>query len=539
MRLGATALLATLAVLVAAPADSASSASPRLRVIVAFRPARATRTLAGRERSVRAERARVLGGLRPGDFTPTARWDAVAAMPGLATVAGLARLRAAPGVSRVDLDRGGGVGDVESSALIGADAAQAEGFTGRGVTVAILDSGVDLTHPDLADAIVGQHCFVPPDGCPDGTAEQDGPGSAQDGHGHGTNVAGIVTGDGGVAPRGVAPDSSLVVVRVTDRLGRYASSAQVVSGLNWIATTRPDVKVVNMSLGSDQLYSGRCDGADASTMAFASAVAALRSRGVTVFASAMNNGSKTQLGSPACVGDVVAVGAVYDSAFGYFDGSRFGYRCNTPVTLPDEIACFSNSGPALDLLAPGAKITSTGLGGVISVYSGTSQASPHVAAAAALLLQADPAATPDLLEHVLAETGTPVRDPRNGLVRPRIDVRAALATVQDLGGPGVSVSVSALDFGRVAKGRSRTLALRIANFGGAPLVVAAAAHAPFTVSRAGPATIPPGSAVVVQVVFRPGAVRRYAGALMVTSNDRGRPALPVRLTGTGTRAATR
>ncbi len=68
--------------------------------------------------------------------------------------------------------------DSSSDALIHADAARAAGFTGKDVTVAVLDTGVDDRNADLADSIVAEHCFVPPDGCPNGGAEQDGPGSA-------------------------------------------------------------------------------------------------------------------------------------------------------------------------------------------------------------------------------------------------------------------------------------------------------------------------------------------------------------------------
>jgi subtilisin family serine protease len=87
-----------------------------------------------------------------------------------------------------------GVRDASSDALIHADASRALGYTGKGVTVAILDTGIDDNNPDLAGAVTAEHCIVPPDGCSDGTAEQDGPGSAQDDQGHGTAIADVIAG---------------------------------------------------------------------------------------------------------------------------------------------------------------------------------------------------------------------------------------------------------------------------------------------------------------------------------------------------------
>jgi subtilisin family serine protease len=119
----------------------------------------------------------------------------------------------------------------------------------------------------------------------------------------------------------------------------------------------------------------------------------------------------------------VAVGATYDSTF----ASITANGCTDAPAAADGIACFSNSGVALDLLAPGAPITSTGLNGGRSTFRGTSQASPHAAGAAALLLELNPALTPDQLESALKETGVPLLDARNGLLFPRIDVVTAVA----------------------------------------------------------------------------------------------------------------
>ena len=278
------------------------------QVVVALRERRKPRSLAAAASAARVVQARVLARAGAG-FRPTARWATVPALVGRIRPRALARLERDPEVRRIDLDAGGGrVGDVESLHLIGADAVQATGLTGQGVTVAILDSGIDRTHPDLSTSLVGEHCVVPPVGCPGGVAQADGPGSAQDDNGHGTNVAGIITGDGRIAPVGEAPAANVLAVKVIDRNGSYNSAAQLVTALDWIAKARPDVKVVNMSLGSTQLFPSTCDNDESWTMALAAAVHALRLRGVSVFAASMNNGSTSWLGAPACLREVEAVG---------------------------------------------------------------------------------------------------------------------------------------------------------------------------------------------------------------------------------------
>jgi subtilisin family serine protease len=384
------------------------------KVMVVFRAQARQRSIRSTVTAVRAVRNRILAEAGNG-FRATARWDAVNAVPGWITKSGLARLASDPDVERIGLDVGGGhAADAESTTLIHADQAQALGFTGSGVTVGILDSGVDVGHPDLQANVVGQHCVYDCAGGPD---------SAQDDNGHGTNVSGIIASKGTVAPIGIAPAAKLVMVKMLDQDASYPSPDQVIDSLNWLALNRPDVKVVNMSIVSTQLFSGYCDSATAWTAAFSSAVASLHSKGVTLFAAAGNNETTSAMAAPACIRDVVAVGAVYDSAYGSDQ-----VVC-TDASAADRVTCFSDSSPALDVLAPGALITSTGLrsnGSLTSTYLGTSQASPHAAGAAAILLQARPGLTPEQVEAVLKGSGRPIADWRNGRVTPRIDVLAAL-----------------------------------------------------------------------------------------------------------------
>jgi subtilisin family serine protease len=466
-------------------------------------------------------------------FRATARWDAVAAVPGIVTAAGLDELAHDPAVVRVDLDLGGRGHDAESLPLVRADVAQAAGFTGTGVTVAVLDSGIEQTHPDLAPALVGEQCYVIPNGCPNGLAEQSGPGSAPDQHGHGTNVSGIVAGRGTVAPVGVAPGASVVAVKVLDRNNEFRTSAQIVSALNWLALNRPDVRVVNMSLGTFQLFSGACDTVNAATLALASAVQALRAQGVTVFASAGNEASADSLGAPACLSGVVAVGAVYDSDEGEVVAEDL---CTDAVTSADKIACWSNSGAGLDLLAPGAFIVSTGRGGATSTFAGTSQASPHAAGAAALLLQQTPTLTADAVEAALESTGLPLRDSRNGLVRPRLDVAAALGLAPpQTPTPDVFLPRRSLSFSGVRVGASRVLPFTVVNRGNGVLTLRAAVGRPFSIVSGQRLNVPVGAQRVIRVRFAPRTAGVFRRTLVLTTNDADERRVTAQLTGRGLR----
>jgi subtilisin family serine protease len=359
-----------------------------------------------------------------GEFVLRRRFQTVNAVAGDITSQGLLLLASDPAVLRVDPDEGGTGQLVEARALAKIDPVLALGDTGQGVTVAILDTGIQTNHPDLQDDLVAEQCFCSGGCCPNGTDTQSGPGSAMDDNGHGTNVAGIVTSKGTVAPKGGAPDASIVVVKVMDSNNSFCCASDVVAGLDWILNNRPDVNLVNASLGTFALYSGNCDASTSDTMAFATVVQALRDAGVTVFSSTGNQASSSAMAAPACVANTISVGAVYDSNIG---PSTFG--CTDSTTAADQITCFTNSDTTTDLVAPGAPTTSTGLGSGTSTYLGTSQASPLVAACAADLLQAHPGLTPGEIERALKSSPTRVTDPKNGLSFPRLDCKAALLSM--------------------------------------------------------------------------------------------------------------
>jgi subtilisin family serine protease len=402
---------------------------PRVRVIVALRePTAPVANLSLRNEEVHGVQGRVLDRLQPNDFILTHRWASLNAFAGEVTLPGLRALLADPDVLMVDEDPIAYMDLAETAALIRVDQVRGAGTTGRGVTVAVLDTGVDTHHPDIRDGLAAEQCFCNSASgagcCPNGTAEQSGAGAAEDDNGHGTNVTGIITSDGRVAPPGIAPDAMVVVVKVLDKTGAGTTTG-ILSALDFIINKHPEVKVVNLSLGLGNLFPGVCDSAASFTTAFASAVNTLRGRGAVFFASSGNNGSSSQIAVPACIGNAVAVGAVYKG-----DVGTITFGCTDATTAADRVACFSNSDSQVDVLAPGAPVTSAGIGGGVSTFVGTSQACPVAAGVAALILSAHPGLSPDALEAAMKNTGVTVTDPKNGLSFRRIDAKAAVDSVR-------------------------------------------------------------------------------------------------------------
>lgn len=354
----------------------------------------------------------------------------MAALAGTLTSKGLEELEKHPLVLSVDLDKevhALGSGDFEFSLLpqlaesvpvVNADDAHSKGITGSGVVVAVLDTGIDTDHPDLSDDIVGQHCVVP-NGCPGGS------GSAEDDNGHGTLVSGVITSKGTIAPKGVAPDAEIVAVKVMDRTA-HAFVSWIIAGIDWVVYDynpgHPNhrVSIINMSIGG-ALYGGVCDYQEGS---LANAVNVAKANGIISFAGSGNEGSSTSMASPACLSNVVSVMATYDQARTSGEGCC---GCSDLPTVVDEVACWANSNQYTDLAAPGAWIDTTQRGGGKATNTmGTSVASPHAAAVAALVKQANPSFTPDQIKDILKKTGVPVTDPKNGLTFPRVDAFSAI-----------------------------------------------------------------------------------------------------------------
>jgi len=275
---------------------------------------------------------------------------------------------------------------------------------GAGTTVAILDTGVNYTLPAFGS------CTAPgtPAGCRIAAsldiATTD---NVMDDSGHGTNVSGISA--------AVAPGSSLAMLDIFNPDGTSTDSL-VIEGINWSIANRSlhNIVAINMSLGDGVKYTSLCSKA---TNPYVTPVNNARAAGILPIAASGNNAYTDGISRPACTPGVVSVGAVYDGNVGGLQYSA----CTDTTTAADKVTCFSNSASFLTLLAPGAPITA----GRTTKY-GTSQASPHVAGAAAILRSAYPGETLDQTVVRLTTWGVPVTDTRNAIVKPRLDLLGTL-----------------------------------------------------------------------------------------------------------------
>jgi subtilisin family serine protease len=392
---------------------------------------------------IAARRATVLTGVPAGQYTLRRRYRALSGFATWASAAAIDALARHPEVVSISLDRRVHMSLDEGAPLVGADAAHTAGWTGSGITVAVLDTGFDSNHPDLANDLIAEACFCndhpsPNKGCcPDESAEQTGPGAAEDDEGHGTSVSGIITSDNAV-DLGVAPNASIVAVKVLDSSGS-GSFSDVAAALDWVLTSGIPlgVDVVNLSLGDGVEYgnglSFPCTGSNT-----ANAIALLAAAEVAVFVASGNDAYDNGIQFPACTPEAISVGGVYDASLGSLswcaNSSCSETLCTDRNTSADKFVCHTNSGLALDLLAPDWKTTTSAMGGGKTDFGGTSAASPYAAAQAAILLEADDTLTPDEIRDLLVSTGTPVINPDNGLSFPRADVEQALIALPEPGG---------------------------------------------------------------------------------------------------------
>ncbi|MEU2264426.1 S8 family serine peptidase [Streptomyces sp. NPDC019645] len=299
-----------------------------------------------------------------------------------------------------------------STAQINAPAAWAAGHHGKGVRVAVLDTGADQKHPDLAGRVIGAKDFS-------------GSGSTEDRFGHGTHVAATAGGSGAASDgrrKGVAPGADLLIGKVLgdDGLG---SESQVIAGMEWAAGQ--GARVVNMSLGADM----ETDGTDPMSLAVNEIS---RSSGALFVVAAGNSGSRGEMtvGSPGAADAALTVGAVdRDDALADFSsrGPRFGDK----AVKPDITA------PGVGIVA--ARAAGTTMGTPVDDHyvaaDGTSMAAPHVAGAAALLAGQHPDWGAEQLKDALVSTSRTVAgqaptEQGGG----RVDVKAAFtATVTAAG----------------------------------------------------------------------------------------------------------
>jgi major intracellular serine protease len=238
---------------------------------------------------------------------------------------------------------------------IGSQYKWSRGYTGKGVVVAVIDTGCDTNHPDLKDRIIGGYNF---------TEEYGGDISIfEDTNGHGTHVAGIIAGSiNGKGIVGVAPDAKLLILKVLDQFGSGSINSLVEAihyAVDWRGPAGERVKIISLSLGSKNPSSDLYD-----------AVKRAVAHDISVVAASGNDGDgnieTNEYRYPGAYKEVIEVGA---------------------INKLNEIAYFSNTNESVDLYAPGVKINSAYLKNGYAVLSGTSMATPHVAGAIALLIE--------------------------------------------------------------------------------------------------------------------------------------------------------
>lgn len=394
----------------------------------------------------------------------------------------------AQAVRKIWLDANARLIDDESNAQIGAPAAWQAGWTGKGVTVADLDSGYDPAHPDFQGVVVGHKDFLP------------GGGTSVDQHGHGTHTAGIIAGSGAASGgkyKGVAPDAKLLVGKVCDQNGSCPSSA-IIEGMEWAAGS--GARVVNLSLGG-----GATDGTDPMSQA----VNNLTAQTGTLFVIAAGNaGTANSVASPGAADAALTVGS---------------------VTKADALSSFSSRGPRVgdgaikpDIAAPGsaiiaARAAGTSMGTPVdanyTTASGTSMATPHVTGAAAILAQQHPDWKAEQLKAALMGASKPLNLSVYAQGAGRLDV--AKATTAKL-----TTSPASLSFGLMKWPHNGPVTKKLTyhNDGDAPLDLNLTVPAPYTVDTT-KVTVPARGNASVNVTITPGAEGEFTGRVVASNGS--------------------
>lgn len=243
---------------------------------------------------------------------------------------------------------------------VNASVLYAKGATGKGYSVAVVDTGVNASHPFLGGRVVAEACFTYKASCPNAQNQMIGVGAARPVHWHGTHVAGIVAGKDS-SSNGIAYGANIVAVNIFEKDGA-AYEESLLSGLQYVYSVKDkhNIVAVNLSLGTSKVWTTVCDSVSPDLTAI---IKTLTDAGVAIVAAAGNSFSHG-MANPACITGVVGVAASYSAG--------------------DKITDFSNVSQYTAFAAPGYQISSSSSEGGFRTASGTSMASPQVAGAFAL-----------------------------------------------------------------------------------------------------------------------------------------------------------
>jgi subtilisin family serine protease len=351
-------------------------------------------------------------------------------------------------------------------------------YDGTGISVAIVDTGIDYTHSKLGGGgfpntkVIGGYDFG------------DGDTDPLDCQGHGTAVGGIVAGTLAAGPGdyigGVAHNARLYGLKIVEGCGGSSSDSTIAAAWDWAVTHKNDdpnnpIMIINTSFGGGY-YTSSCDTFNP-TLAMAATNAV--NNGITVFVSSGNEGYCGAIAGPACVSNAVSVGAVYDadigqnpppgyvgcisilSCVGFITGCPCPEKCyiDNPA-LGDQVTTYSNSASFLDILSASNNAYTTAVGGgYTSTFGGTSAASPYAAGAAAVLQHAAKTLTGSFLSPAdvktkLVTTGDPITDSKNSITKPRINLEAAVDTISPITDYTLTVQKSGTGSGTVTSNPS-------------------------------------------------------------------------------------
>lgn len=310
-------------------------------------------------------------------------------------------------------------------------------LTGKDQTVCIIDTGVDYTNPSLGGCYGNNNplssCKVIGgwDFCADNKNCTTEDNNITDINGHGTHVAGILSGNGPIT--GVAPDSKIVALKVLNSTGAGWDN-DILSAIDWCIdnATKFNISVISMSLGGDNIYSNYCDNSSGDNNLFSQKITEAQEKNISVVIATGNDNSTLGISSPACIKNAIRVGASYENSIANFT--------NRGINFSDI------------LLAPGVDVNSTIPPNSYlnphdknwGILSGTSMATPHVAGTILLLNQYRTQIlgknfAPQLIKSKLIQFGKKINDTIGTLLNySRIDVFSTLIGV-DSSAPVISL----------------------------------------------------------------------------------------------------